>query len=693
MLPIWKQSSVNCPIHGQKNTRTQTNQHNSAFNTKYIEIKNINNHSSYGKDYTHIKENSGSLYKSNTDRNTNNYIKSNNLSKYSTINYSNHNNNISLSNAYKSSINNPTKIYGNKNSNYNIKNIQKNKPISIKNIPKPIRINTQGTNIKNYQWNKIINTNYKNNNNKSQSKGGSSSYRRRNENNSLNLPQKIKTPDRIYNKTRKNNYSYDINNINDNNMKYNSKTSRNAPISNVVIPRKEVNKNNNRIREYSSKTNDIINKRIITNESQEYKEEFNDSTIVNTTDSNNYKFYVSGDYLNRNKNRVIYNPYTQPSLKYKNEYNSLNPYFNHVNTEYYDNYNYNSNTYYDNNEYNEYNEYMNENQNNEYDLSYDYQDNAQILKYDKSSPLIKPYYHIQENIIQTVPNIPRKYNKMKIAINESDKEFINMNKKRSKNMKNKIYNLKELRENEFKIEKTKKNKKNKKDNNNVEEHVEKYFDKDGNCIGGKKVIIKQEYDNGQKIIKKLVEEKYISNSGYEMLKQQGEMNYNNSHKKSAKKETFIVSSKQSPKYNILEENNEEDINVNEIVTFGINSKNSKLDEEIIDNNDEKEADEQKIEINSEFDDEEDEKIIDDKNKKIEKNEKDIDNNINKENNNDNKEEKIKINIEDENNVEFSEEDKNNKQNGGIISETKNIKIEMNDSGNQEFIDENNINKN
>ena len=53
----------------------------------------------------------------------------------------------------------------------------------------------------------------------------------------------------LYNKTRKNNYSYDINNINDNNMKYNSKTSRNAPISNVVIPRKEVNKNNNRIRE------------------------------------------------------------------------------------------------------------------------------------------------------------------------------------------------------------------------------------------------------------------------------------------------------------------------------------------------------------------------------------------------------------------------------------------------------------
>ena len=687
---MWKKSSINCPIHGQKSSRTQVNQHNSSFNTQYLEVKNINNHSSYGKDTTHIKYNSSSLYKSNMDRSTNNNIKSNNLGKYSTINYSNYNNNISLSNAYKSSVNNPTKTYGNKNSNYNIKNIPKNKPISIKNIPKPIKINTQGTNIKKYQWNKVINTNKKNNNNKSQSKGGSSSYRRRNENNSLNLPKKIKTPDRIYNKSRKNNYSYDINNISDNNMKYNSKTSHNNPISNVVVPRKDTNKNNNRIREYSSKTNDIINKRIITNESQEYKEENNDSTIVNTTDLNNYKFYVSGDYLNRNKNRVFYNPYTQPSLKFKSEYNSNNPNFNHVNTEYYNNYNYNSNSYYDNTEYNDYNEYMNENINDEYEVSYDYQDNAQILKYDKSSPLIKPYYNIQDNIIQTVPNIPRKYNKMKIPFNKSNREYINLNKKRKKNMKYKLHNLKELRENEFKIEKTKKNKK---DNDNVEEHVEKYFDKNGNCIGGKKIIIKQIYDNGQKIIKKLVKEKYKSNSGYEMLKRQGDMNYNNSHKKYGKKETYIVPSKHSPNYNILEDNNEEEINVNEIVTFGVNSKNSKLDEEIIDNKDEKEADEQKIEINSEFDDEEGEKIIEDKNKKVEKNEKDIDNIINKENNNNKKEEKEKINIENENNIENNEENKNNKQNGGIIAETKNIKIEIKENDNQEFIDENNIDNN
>ena len=41
----------------------------------------------------------------------------------------------------------------------------------------------------------------------------------------------------------------------------------------------------------------------------------------------------------------------------------------------------------------------------------------------------------------------------------------------------------------------------------MEEHVEKYFDKIWNCIEGKKIIIKQEYDNDQKIRKKFGEGK------------------------------------------------------------------------------------------------------------------------------------------------------------------------------------------
>ena len=117
---------------------------------------------------------------------------------------------------------------------------------------------------------------------------------------------------------------------------------------------------------------------------------------------------------------------------------------------------------------------------------------------------------------------------------------INKNKKKKKVAKFKLNQLKELRENEFKIDK---NKINKKEDENVEEYIEKYFDKDGKCIGGKKTVIKQEYENGQKIIKKFVEEKYKSNSSYEFLKKQEENNYDIHNKKSSKKETIISSSK------------------------------------------------------------------------------------------------------------------------------------------------------
>ena len=52
--------------------------------------------------------------------------------------------------------------------------------------------------------------------------------------------------------------------------------------------------------------------------------------------------------------------------------------------------------------------------------------------------------------------------------------------------------------------------------------------------------------------------------------------------------------------NLEDENN----NINTIVTFGVNSKNSRIDEDLYNTNEEKEADEQIIEINPDFDDEE-----------------------------------------------------------------------------------------
>ena len=79
--------------------------------------------------------------------------------------------------------------------------------------------------------------------------------------------------------------------------------------------------------------------------------------------------------------------------------------------------------------------------------------------------------------------------------------------------KHKIQKLKNIKI----VKKEKKNEKEKNDDI-IEDNIEKYFDKNGNCIGGRKIIIKKEYSNGQKIIEKLVQEKYKQNSEYEKLK-------------------------------------------------------------------------------------------------------------------------------------------------------------------------------
>ena len=258
------------------------------------------------------------------------------------------------------------------------------------------------------------------------------------------------------------------------------------------------------------------------------------------------------------------------------EYNSTNPYINTFETE-----NYDDHDFYNDNTYNG----INKLDNNLYkaNFDYNYKNNYKKTSYDNSNRLLKPYNNIHNNI-NTIP-IP-----------------INKNKKKKKIAKFKLNQLKELRENEFKIDK---NKINKKEDENVEEYIEKYFDKDGKCIGGKKTVIKQEYENGQKIIKKFVEEKYKSNSSYEFLKKQEENNYDIHNKKSSKKETIISSSKKDSYLNMTSENLEdENNNINTIVTFGVNSKNSRIDEDLYNTNEEKEADEQIIEINPDFDDEE-----------------------------------------------------------------------------------------
>ena len=689
MNQIWKEQIINCPIHGKSITRTPVYQLGSSFNSNYYIHRNASNYNTFETEPIHVKYNSNYYYKSNTSRraNPNNETKSSNYNNHSTITNSNVNNSFSLSNAYKSSLNNPIKIYGNKKSNYSLRNnvnTQRNKPINIKNISNHTRIHTEVIEKKSYnrnlnsQRNMINNSNHNINN--AQKKGGTSSYRRRNENNSMNIIQKKMTPDRTYNRARNINYSNDINRLSDRSFGYNNTNLSNSGVYSVSsIQNRDSIRTNNRIREYSSKTNDIINRRIINTEPQQYSERNDNSTIVNSTDLNNYKFYISGEnYLNYNRN--IYNHISQPTLRYKNAYIQHNPYPKRINTEFY------SGNYYNDNSYYEINKYMNKTPHSIYEVNYSFNNPGSIIKYDRSSPLLKPYDGTNNNI-NTVPSISRRQYKINVMKNnEINNEQINKNKKKKKILKYKIHQLKEHRENEFKIENTKKEtiKENieNSDDGKVEEHIEKYFDKDGNCIGGKKVIIKQEYDNGQKIIKKLVEEKYKSNSGYETLKKQGEINYNIPLKKIDNKILKISSSKKGSNFDTLEGNQDWENNINTIVTFGVNSKNSKIEDEIIleNNNEDKEADEQNIDINTEFDEEEKNDFLNkepnlnkNSNEEMEEDEQENDNN----------------NYEDENIVNDNLDEKS-RENGGMNNDNdieKNFVIEC-DEKNYENQNEN-----
>ena len=691
MNQIWKEQIINCPIHGKSITRTPVYQPNTSINTNYYIQRRPNNYSynTFETEPTHEKSNSNYYYKSITSRRPHPRIeiKSTNNSKYSTINNTYNNNSVSLSNAYKSTSNNPVRIYGNTSSNYSLRNnvnTQRNNPINIKNRSNQIKVHSEVIVKKSYninsnsQRNRINSSN--NNINNNHSKGGTSSYRRRNENNqnnSMNIIQKKMTPDRIYNRTRNYNYSNDNNILSERSFGYNNTNLGNSGVYSVssIENSYSIRTNNNRIREYSSKTNDLINRRIINTEPRQFSKKNNNSTIVNSTDSNNYRFYISGgNYLNYNNN-IYDSQIAQPTLPYKKVYIQPNPYQRNINTEYYSGNNYNDNSLY------EINKYMNKNPHSIYEVHYGFNNSNNIIKYDRSSPLLKPYDEIEENI-NTVPSIPRRPYVINIKKNkEINNEQSNTNKKKKKVMKYKIHQLKELRENQFKIENVKKEKIKEKneisDDDKVEEHVEKYFDKDGNCIGGKKVIIKQEYDNGQKIIKKLVEEKYKSNSGYETLKKQGEINYNRGSK--------IPSSKKGSNIETFEENQEEENNnLNTIVTFGMNSKNSKIEDDIIfeNTNEDKEADEQNIDINTEFDDEEKNDII---NKEP---------NLDKNNSNEESEdEQDKNNCEEENLVNENLEEKS-RENGGMNNDMeKNFVIEVdeknNENQNEDFTNEKN----
>ena len=574
-----KKTIVKNLIHGNQIKSIPISHQNSSSNTNYHEIKTSKKYKKLETVTKSLKYNSGFSFQGNKNKKANIDINNISKNKYS-YNNNSYNNKISLIKSYKSSLNNAVKKSGNTTNYYHLKSGTNNsriKPLNTQNISN-LRIYNESNN--NSRYNTQLNKNRINNSNQNSiktytSKGGKSSYRRRNENNPVNIEQKKNIIDKIHNKTKRNNYSFDIYNTNHIAIRNNNYYSNNIPLSNIDLKRNDFYRPNNRIKK--SKTNDNILKGIVNEQETESPEKNNNSFLVNTTGLNNYKFYISKEnYINNDSIRNNYNRHTQPILQMNDEYNSTNPYINTFETE-----NYDVHDFYNDNTYNG----INKLDNNLYkaNFDYNYKNNYKKTSYDNSNRLLKPYNNIHNNI-NTIP-IP-----------------INKNKKKKKVAKFKLNQLKELRENEFKIDK---NKINKKEDENVEEYIEKYFDKDGKCIGGKKTVIKQEYENGQKIIKKFVEEKYKSNSSYEFLKKQEENNYDIHNKKSSKKETIISSSKKDSYLNMTSENLEdENNNINTIVTFGVNSKNSRIDEDLYNTNEEKEADEQIIEINPDFDDEE-----------------------------------------------------------------------------------------
>ena len=671
MNQIWKETIVDCPIHGRRIKKIPIYQQNPSFNTKNYSYKNMNNYYSFETEPNYNKNDLSFDNKNNS----NSRHFGNNITSHQNIINTNYESNISLSNAYKSSLNNPVKIYEN---GYEYKNkdnaiSSRNKPIYIKNIANESNLNDNSKEKKFSSYKRNIieynsNDKYKNSNNNAK-KGGAAIYRRRNEINSFNNEQNKKDSNKIYNRTRENNYSYDINSKNKLDKVYINQTldnSNHAPNYNKDINENE--KLNNGVRKYSSKTNDVINQRIIVTEPKLNEEINNNSFIVNSTDLNNYKFYISRDNNLDDDNRILYNTNTQSIPQINRGYIKRNPYLKNSNTEYYND-NYNSNAY------DEINKYMNKKTNEQLNINNSNKNSKKrIIEYEKPSSY-SSYNNIYQEDINSLPIKKKKdiiyKNQNNNGLNENN---INSNKNKKKILKYKMHELKQLRQNQFKIENSYINDEG--NDENVEEHVEKYFDKNGNCIGGKKIIIKQEYDNGQKIIKKFVEEKYKSNSDYEILKKQEEYNYKNA----VKKETFVKSTIKSSNNDTLDINKEEDNNINTIVTFGGNSKNYNLEEELGNNNEEKEADEQKIEIN--FDFEEDEE------KSEENNDIDEDKFANENN--------ISINIDEQESEKLAKKEFNdnkdieeiNKENGGINNEIKDEKENNLINKNAEKISEN-----
>ena len=236
-------------------------------------------------------------------------------------------------------------------------------------------------------------------------------------------------------------------------------------------------------------------------------------------------------------------------------------------------------------------------------------------------------------------------------------------------------------------------------NEKIEQHIEKYYDSQGNCIGGKKVIIKKRYKaNGEKVVKEVIKESYKPNFK-EIFKK-----YIPKKEDEGNEEGKIEKERNDNYFQLQKENIQNSINNNiegkneemRIPTFGIKSQSIRFEEEA---KDEKEADEQQILVNSEFGEDTPRDIKEDRkdeNKIIinDEDKKDINININSIIDGNNIHESIKIDVEKKENIEENLEEIKKDSNKGEIKEDIQLQEIKNDSNEiEEKINKDNINEN
>ena len=204
----------------------------------------------------------------------------------------------------------------------------------------------------------------------------------------------------------------------------------------------------------------------------------------------------------------------------------------------------------------------------------------------------------------------------------------------------------------------------KRKNGKIEHYIDKYYDKQGNFIGTKNIIIKKKYGyNGEKIVREIIREEISSD-----------------YKNLFKKDKYI---QETQKQNIEKENssNKDLINKNDNIyniveeeknRFTFENKSNVLKFELEDK-EEKEADEQKILVDSEFEDEEKDKA-----EKEKENNKEINNNIGEQNIKENKDKEVnnENNEIKEDNIKNNDDESKEHNNEDNKEKINNLKDEL-----------------